>query len=70
MNPLVKTTHAIPTQLPPVRAGKLSTLLVCPFCMSAIGAYATTVERLAIKKKHVCPEQAALGKPAASVPFN
>lgn len=70
MQSSVKTTHVIPSQLPPVRAGKLATMLVCPFCMSAIGAYATTSQRLAIEKKHVCPEQLSLGKPAASVPFN
>lgn len=70
MNPSVKTTHVIPNQLPPVRAGKLATLLVCRFCMSTLGAYSTTAEKLRIEKKHVCPEQLALGKPAASVPFN
>ncbi len=70
MLPSVKTTHVIPTQLPPVRAGKLATLLVCRYCMTTLGAYSTTEEKLRIEKKHVCPEQLALGKPAASVPFN
>ncbi len=70
MNPSVKTTHVIPAQLPPVRAGKLATLLVCRFCMSTLGGYSTTAEKLRIEKKHVCPEQLALGRPAASIPFN
>lgn len=70
MNPSVKTTHVIPTQLPPVRAGKMATLLVCPYCLSTLGAYSTTAEKLRIAKKHVCAEQLTLGKPAASVPFN
>lgn len=70
MNPSVKTTHVIPSQLPPVRDGKLSTLLVCRFCMTTLGAYSTTAEKLRLAKKHVCAEQLALGKPAASVPFN
>lgn len=70
MNPSVKTTHVIPSQLPPVRAGKISTMLVCPFCMSTIGGYSTTAERLMIEKKHLCQEQLILGKPAASVPFS
>lgn len=70
MNPSVKTTHVIPSQLPPVRAGKVATLLICPYCMGTIGAYATMAEKLRIEKKHVCSEQMTLGKPAASVPFN
>ena len=74
MNPSVKTTHVIPSQLPPVRVagkvGKLSTLLVCRFCMSTIGGYSTPAERLRLEAKHLCPEKMALGKPAASLPFN
>lgn len=70
MNASVKTTHVIPSALPPVRAGKLATMLVCQYCMSTLGAYSTTAEKLRIEKKHVCPEQPLLGKPAASVPFN
>lgn len=70
MNPSVKTTHVIPSQLPPVRPGKLATMLVCQYCMSTLGAYSTMSEKLRIEKKHVCSEQLSLGKPAASVPFN
>jgi hypothetical protein len=70
MLPSVKTTHVIPSQLPPVRTGKLATLLVCRYCMSSIGVYSTTEQRLRLEKNHVCPEQMALSKPAASVPFS
>lgn len=70
MNPAVKTTHVVPKQLPPVRLGKLSSFLVCRYCMTTIGAYATPAQRLSLEKKHLCPEKMALGKPAASVPFN
>lgn len=70
MNPTVKCTHVIPSHLPPVRDARLSTLLVCRFCMTTIGGYATLDERLMLEKKHVCQEQLSIGKPAASVPFN
>jgi hypothetical protein len=71
MNPSVKTTHVIPSQLPPVRVvGKVSTLLVCRFCMSTIGGYHTPAERLRLEAKHLCPEKMSLGRPAASLPFN
>lgn len=70
MNPSVKTTHVIPHQLPPVRTSRISTLLVCRYCMSTIGAYATLAERTRIEGKHICAEKLGLRKPAASVPFN
>lgn len=71
MNPSVKTTHVIPSHLPPVRVvGKVSTLLVCRFCMGTIGGYHTPAERLRLEAKHLCPEKMALGRPAASIPFN
>ncbi|HEX3987645.1 MAG TPA: hypothetical protein VHX13_13675 [Acidobacteriaceae bacterium] len=71
MNPSVKTTHVIPSQLPPVRVvGKLSTFLVCRYCMGTIGGYRTPAERLRLEARHLCPEKMALGRPAASIPFN
>ena len=70
MNPSVKTTHVIPRELPPVHLAKMSTLLVCRYCMSTIGAYTTTTDRFRLERKHLCPEKIALAKPAASVPFN
>jgi hypothetical protein len=70
MNPSVKTTHVIPQQLPPVRVGNVSTLMVCRFCMKAIGAYRTPAERLRLEAKHFCSEKLVLGKPAVSIPFN
>lgn len=72
MNPSVKTTHVIPSQLPPARVvGKVvSTLLVCRYCMSTIGGYRTPAERLRLEARHLCPEKMALGRPAASIPFN
>jgi hypothetical protein len=70
MHTSVKTTHVIPSALPPVRAGKVATLLICPYCVTAIGAYSSMAEKLRIEKRHVCPDQVALGRPAASVPFN
>lgn len=70
MIPSVKTTHVIPRQLPPVRVGNVTTMLVCRFCMSTIGAYKTPAERLRLEARHLCPEKVILGKPAASIPFN
>lgn len=70
MNPSVKTTHVIPRHLPPVRVGNVSTLLVCRFCMSAIGAYTTPTERLRLEARHMCSEKLVLARPAASLPFN
>lgn len=70
MNPSVKTTHVIPRHLPPVRVGKLSTLLVCRSCLATIGAYQTPGERLRLEARHICVEKLRLGKPAVSVPFN
>lgn len=73
MNPSVKTTHVIPSHLPPVRVvgkGTLSTLLVCRYCMTTIGGYRTPAERLRLEAKHLCPEKMALERPAASLPFN
>ena len=69
MNPSVKTTHVIPHQLPPVRT-KLSTLLVCRYCMNTVGAYATLAERTRLEGKHICAEKLGLRKPSVSVPFN
>ncbi len=70
MNPSVKTTHVIPRQLPPARSGKVSTLLVCRFCMTTIGGYTSPGERLRLETRHICPEKLGLNKPAVSVPFN
>ena len=70
MNPSVKTTHVIPRHLPPVRVENVTTLLVCRFCMSAIGAYKTPAERLRLEAKHMCSEKLALEKPAAMLPYN
>lgn len=70
MNPSVKTTHVVPRQLPPVRLGKMSTLLVCRYCMTTIGAYQNPAERLRMEAKHICAEKLGLHKPAVSVPFN
>jgi hypothetical protein len=71
MNPSVKTTHVIPSHLPPVRVvRKISTLLVCRHCLTTIGGYHTPAERLRLEAKHLCPEKMALGRPAASIPFN
>lgn len=69
MNPSVKTTHVIPHHLPPVRA-KVSTLLVCRYCMSTVGAYATLAERTRLEGKHICAEKLGLRKPCVSAPFN
>lgn len=70
MNPSVKTTHVIPRHLPPVRLASVSTILVCRYCMSTIGAYKNSVERARIESIHVCPEKLGLGKPAVAVPYN
>jgi len=70
MNPSVKTTHVIPRQLPPVRLASVSTLVVCPFCMTTIGAYKTTAERMRLEAKHTCSDKGVVGKPAATIPFN
>ena len=70
MNPSVKTTHVIPRHLPPVRVERVSTLLVCRYCMSTIGAYKTTVERARIEARHVCAEKLGLHKPAVGLPYN
>ncbi|HEX4064687.1 MAG TPA: hypothetical protein VHZ09_01595 [Acidobacteriaceae bacterium] len=70
MNPSVKTTHVIPQHLPPVRMGTVSTLLVCPFCMTTIGGYKTPADRRRLEAKHLCNEKLVLGRPAASIPFN
>jgi len=70
MNPSVKTTHVIPRQLPPVRLASVSTLLVCPFCMTTIGAYKTPADRQRLERKHFCSDKAVVGKPAVSIPFN
>jgi hypothetical protein len=70
MNPSVKTTHVIPSQLPPVRMSRVSTLLVCRYCMSTIGAYSTLAERTRIETRHVCAEKLGLKRPCVSVPFN
>ncbi len=70
MNPSVKTTHVIPTQLPPVRLASVSTLLVCRFCMTTVGAYKTPAERLRLEARHICNEKVVVGKPAVSIPFN
>jgi hypothetical protein len=70
MNPSVKTTHVIPKELPPVRLAKVSTLLVCSYCMSTIGAYNTSAERTRIESMHVCPEKLGMHKPAVGIPFN
>jgi hypothetical protein len=70
MSPSVKTTHVIPRQLPPVRLASVSTLLVCPFCMTTIGAYKTLAERTRIEAKHFCSDKVVVGKPAVSIPFN
>ncbi|MGA8110887.1 MAG: hypothetical protein WB974_15740 [Acidobacteriaceae bacterium] len=70
MNPSVKTTHVIPQQLPPVRVGNLSTLLLCPFCMTTIGGYKTPAERRLLEAKHLCNDKLAAGRPAVSIPFN
>lgn len=70
MNPSVKTTHVIPRHLPPVRLASVSTLLVCRYCMSTIGAYKTEADRTRIETMHVCPEKLGLGKPAVSIPYN
>jgi hypothetical protein len=70
MNPSVKTTHVIPTQLPPVRVGNVSTLLVCRFCMSTIGGYKTPAERNRLEAKHLCSEKLAVERPAVAVPYN
>ena len=70
MNPSVKTTHVIPRQLPPVRMATVSTMLVCRYCMSTIGAYKTPADRTRIESRHVCPEKLGLEKPAVSVPYN
>ena len=53
MNPSVKTTHVIPRQMPPVRAS-VATMLVCRYCMSAIGAYTTPLDRARIEALHTC----------------
>ena len=70
MNPSVKTTHVIPRQLPPVRLASVSTLLVCPFCMTTIGAYKNAAERVRLEAKHTCSDRVVVGKPAATIPFN
>jgi len=70
MNPSVKTTHVIPRHLPPVRLASVSTILVCRYCMSTIGAYKNVTERARIESIHVCPEKLGLGKPAVAVPYN
>lgn len=70
MNPSVKTTHVIPRHLPAARPGRVSTLLVCRYCMSTIGAYTTASDRTRIESMHVCPEKLGLGKPAVSIPYN
>lgn len=70
MNPSVKTTHVIPTQLPPVRIGNVSTLVVCRFCMSTIGGYKTPAERSRLEAKHLCSEKLAVERPAVAVPYN
>jgi hypothetical protein len=70
MNPSVKTTHVIPSHLPPVRVGNVSTLLVCPFCMTTIGGYKTPMERRRLEAKHLCNEKLVVGRPAVSIPFN
>jgi len=70
MNPSVKTTHVIPRHLPPVRLGKVSTLLVCRFCTTPIGVYHTAAEKVRLEAKHICAEKLGLHKPAVSVPFN
>ena len=69
MNPSLKTTHVIPRHMPPVRAS-IATMLVCRYCMSAIGAYTTPMDRARIEALHTCPEKLCLGKPAVSVPYN
>jgi len=70
MNPSVKTTHVIPQQLPPVRVGNVSTLLVCQFCMRTIGGYKTPAERQRLEARHRCNEKLAVGRPAVSIPYN
>ena len=70
MNPSVKTTHVIPSHLPPVRVENVSTLLICPFCRSTIGGYKSLMERRRLEAKHLCNEKMVLGRPAASIPFN
>jgi len=70
MNPSVKTTHVIPSQLPPVRLATVSTLLRCQFCMTTIGAYKTPAERLRLEARHLCSDRAVVGLPSASLPFN
>jgi hypothetical protein len=70
MNPSVKTTHVIPRQLPPARLATVSTLLRCPFCMTTIGAYKSSTDRLRLEAKHICSDRAVVGLPATSVPFN
>lgn len=70
MNPSVKTTHVVPRELPPVRMASVSTMLVCRYCMSTIGAYSTATERTRIEKMHVCAEKLGLGKPAVAIPYN
>jgi hypothetical protein len=70
MNPSIKTTHVIPSQLPPVRLDNVSTLLVCRYCMGTIGAYKTAAERARIETRHVCAEKLGLHKPAVGLPYN
>jgi hypothetical protein len=70
MNPSVKTTHVIPRQLPPVRLASVSTLLVCKFCMTTIGAYKSPADRLRLEAKHFCTDKLAVGSPAVAIPFN
>jgi len=70
MNPSVKTTHVIPTHLPPVRLASVSTLLVCRYCMTTIGAYSTLAERTRVESMHVCPEKLGLAKPSVAIPYN
>lgn len=70
MNPSVKTTHVIPRNLPPVRMASVSTMLVCRYCMSTIGAYRTPADRARIEAMHVCPEKLGLERPSVAIPFN
>jgi hypothetical protein len=48
----------------------MSTLLVCRFCMSPIGVYNNSAEKVRLETKHICGEKLGLHKPAVSVPFN
>ncbi|MBT9329948.1 hypothetical protein [Paracidobacterium acidisoli] len=70
MIPSVKTLHARPTHLPPVRMIAEASILFCPHCLHVVGTFRTKKEKTRLQSCHVCEEKRMSQAPSAPIPYS